>query len=151
MVLEERLDGAVRRWTIEGPNLRRIGQMGKEPAVGDDIAVCGFDLKEGISTRSATADPYSRSDRFMHGHTLLMPDGHWELFGSYGSLAECIRSSGERRESWLTFLDSGDPRARDFWCRQRSGILRQSAPSDWAASLVAFVEEINGQMATPCE
>jgi hypothetical protein len=151
MVLEERVEGAVRRWTVEGPSLRRISQMGMEPEVGDDIAVCGFDLKEGTTTRSSTADPYGRSDQFIHGHTLSMPDGHWELFGSYGSLAECIRSSGERRESWLAFLDSGDPRAREFWCGQRRGILRRSASSDWAASLVAFVEEINGLMADPCE
>jgi len=82
MVLEERADGVVRRWTVEGPNLRRIAQMGTEPAVGDDMAVCGFDLKEGISTRSTTADPYGRSERFVHGHLLLLPDGHWELFGS---------------------------------------------------------------------
>lgn len=151
MVLEESVDGVVRRWTVEGPSLRRISQMGTEPAVGDDIAVCGFDLKDTIRTQSPTADPYRRSDQFMHGHTLSMPDGHWELFGSYGSLAECIRSSGDRRESWLAFLDSDDPRAREFWCGQRRGILRQSASSDWAASLVALVDEINASMARPCE
>ncbi len=140
---EERADGAVRRWTIEGPDPIHLGRMRVQPDVGDSIRVCGFSLRDGISIRSASADPYGVSPQFVHGHALVMPDGHWELFGSYGSLAECMRSS--QRDSWLKFL--GNANAWVLWCDQRR-IARQKNLAVYPAE---FADEINALMAEPCE
>lgn len=150
MVLEERsADGEVRRWTVEGPHLGRIRRMGAQPAPGDVIEVCGFALRGRLSQRRPSADPYGMSERFVHGHALLMPDGHWELFGAYGLLAECIRSSDEPRDSWVEFLDNSDPSVRDLWCGQRRAAQRR-ASSDPTAYSTELVDEINALMANPC-
>lgn len=148
MLLEEEMaDGDVRRWTIEGPRLGRIARMGVEPKVGDIIEVCGFNLREGLVQRESSPDPYGMSGQFAHGHVLLMPDGHWELFGAYGSLAECLRSSDEQRTSWLDFLNDSDPSVRELWCGQR----RFARQGDLEGYPTELVEEINDSMAEPCE
>lgn len=142
---EERADGAIRRWTIEGPDPIHLGRMSVEPDVGDSIDVCGFNLRDGIAIRSASADPYGISPQFVHGHALVMPDGHWELFGSYGSLAECMRSSGGQRDSWLRFLR--DPSVRVLWCVQRR-IARQKNLAVYPSE---FADEVNALIGESCE
>ncbi len=143
IVLEESAaDGRARRWTVEGPQLRRIRGMGVQPKVGDAIEVCGFALREDVSIRSSSADPYELSERFVHGHALVMPGGHLELFGPYGKLDHCIRPDDEIRMR-LDFLDA-DARARAAWCNGLKFSMPSSAPK-------AVVDEINGLMADPCD
>lgn len=150
MVLEESgADGEVRRWTVEGPHLRRLGNMGVQPQVGDRISVCGFSLREGYPLRSQSPDPYGMSGQFVHGHALLMPDGHVELFGPYGSLAECIRSSDGQQEAWLDFLNNSHPSVHFLWCGQRR-YARLAGPDSPIASSVGLFDEINGLMDDPC-
>jgi len=151
MVLEEsRANGEVQRWTIEGGHSGRIGRMGVLPREGDVIEVCGFPLREGLLSQDSSPDPYGFSGQFVHGHTLLMPDGHWELFGPYGSLAECMTSSDEKRDSWLDFLNNADSSVRDLWCGQRWS-AEQGLSSNSTAYPTELGDEINGLMAEPCE
>jgi hypothetical protein len=143
-------DGAVQRWTVEGPHLGRIGRMGMQPQVGDVIGVCGFFLKAELSIRSSTADPYGLTERFVHGHTLRMPDGHWELFGPYGNMAECIEASGTSIDAWVDFLDQADLSVRGLWCAHRSFAQRPRS-SDLPAIDASMFDELNGRMADPCD
>jgi hypothetical protein len=142
IVLEDpRADGQVQRWTIEGPHLGRIGQMGVQPKVGDAIEVCGFALRESVSLRSSSPDPYGLSEQFVHGKALVMPDGHMESFGPYGKLDHCIRP-GDSIQIWLDLLDTY-PRARADWCNGLNFSIQSTAPQ-------AVVDEINRLMANPC-
>ena len=79
---------------------------------GDVIEVCGFALKEEYSRPSADTD--DARPRFVHGHVLVMPDGHMQSWGPYGKLDNCIRPD-DQAQSWLDFL-SADPLARGLWC-----------------------------------
>jgi hypothetical protein len=151
LVLEEDgADGTVRRWTVEGPHPGRTRRMGVQPEPGDALEVCGFALKEGISLWSSPPDPYGLTEQFVHGHAVLMPDGHWELFGPYGSLAECIGSSDKPRETWLHFIDNADPSVRELWCGQRR-FARQAGSRRSPPFPTELIDEINGQMANPCQ
>jgi len=142
MLLEETgADGQVRQWTIEGPHLGRIPEMHVEPKVGDTIQVCGFPLRTSVKLRVAGHDPYEMSDNFVHGHALVMADGHMEVFGSYGKLDHCIRP-GDTAAQWLEFLN-GSWRASRAWCNA----MRTSAPSSAPQALVA---EISARMELSC-
>lgn len=153
IVLEEsRSNGEALRWTVEGPHMGRIRRMGVQPKIGDVIEVCGFAFREGLSIRSLSEDPYGLSGQFIHGHTLLMPDGHWELFGPYGSMAECIKSSDEQRDSWLDFLNNADPSVHGLWCAEwRFAHARMDDSQDPAGYPIELADEINGMLEDSCE
>ena len=150
MLLELRGDdGELRQWTVEGPNLRRLGRMREQPEVGDVIEVCGFALKAEFRTRSAATDPYGKSPGFVHGHMLLMPDGHWELFGAYGSLSGCMQSADYGIDTWVDFLDHADPSVRELWCGQRRTAVERGLGN--AIYPRELAEQVNARMASPCE
>ena len=116
--------------------------MRVQPNVGDTIEVCGFALRAGLSIRSSSPDPYGLSGRFVHGHALLMPDGHLEMFGPYGKLDSCIRSN-DGMQAWLDFLNTH----RLAWVAWCNG-LKFRAPSP---APKAIVDEIISRMTFPCE
>ena len=103
--------------------------------------VCGFALKEKYWRRAAATD--GSPPRFVHGHVLLMPDGHMQSWGAYGKLDNCIRPD-DRKQSWVDFL-STDPLARDLWCGSQRYTYAVSIASK------TFVDAINRLMANPCE
>jgi hypothetical protein len=143
LVLEERTEnGDVRQWTVEGPRLGRIASMGEEPEVGDTIEVCGFGLRASVLTRNGLPDPYGLSGRFVHGQALKMPDGHLEMFGSYGKLDHCLRPE-DGVELWLEFLDTYRF-ATAAWCGGQRFSIPSIAPK-------AMLDEINRRMAAPCD
>lgn len=135
-------DGQVVSWTIEGPfpgrlerilSLNRVDQDRALLQVGDQIEVCGFYPK---GERAA-------DHRYIHGHVLVMPDGHMQSWGPYGKMDNCVRVK-DQSETWRAFLDS-DPLARELWCGQRSsGGVGSSADE-------AVSDEISRTIANPCE
>ena len=80
--------------------------------------------------------------RFVHGHLLVLPDGHMRIWGSYGKLQNCIRP-GHQQQSWLDSVNA-DPGARDNWCNKYLDSIPTSASSR------AIVKEISSRMANPC-
>jgi hypothetical protein len=147
-VEETTADGQVRPWAVEGPDLLGLERRGIGPdflKAGDVVRFCAFPLKEEWRARPPSAVADARSSEFVHGHVVVMPDGQKSLWGSYGKLGECIRSDGDgEREPWLNFLNSA-PRAREVWCQQRASSFQATEASK------AFVDEINGLLAEPCE
>lgn len=145
-VLEETTgDGTVRRWSIEGPALRRLGQMGVgtdfiEP--GDVLEVCGFPPKAEFSTDPPSPDTRTYPPRVVHGHVLLMPDGRMRRWGPYGKLENCIRPE-DSAQAWLDFVNT-DPTARSAWC---AGGILVNIPS---VAPEALVDEVNRRMDNPC-
>jgi hypothetical protein len=148
MVEEAMKDGQVRRWAVEGPDLRRLDLREIDQSfleAGDVVRFCAFPLNEQWAARPPSAVTDARSAPFVHGHILVMPDGQKLPWGSYGKLGECIRSDGDgERQSWLDFLNS-NPQIRDRLCRERSSSFQATEASK------AFVEEISGLLAEPCD
>lgn len=157
--LEERGDeGQVRRWAVEGPGQFQLGRLGlveDTPKVGDVIEFCAFPYKSveelsrmypgvDFASRRRTMDADGTPLQSVAGNVMVMPDGAKRFWEPHGVLSECIRSSDDRRRSWLDFLDS-NARARQAWCEQRGYALVQSN-----ASLKRFVEEIDGLIDNPC-
>ena len=143
LVEEKKPGGQVQRWTIEGPSAQRLGREGVPQDVlkaGDVIELCAFVLKaEHVKPTSPVSDA---SSRFVHGHLLVLPDGHMRIWGSYGKLQNCIRP-GDQQQSWLDFVNA-NPGARDNWCNK----FLESIPT--SASSRAIVKEISSRMANPC-
>ena len=141
---EKKADGKVQRWVIEGTSLQGLERRGFGPDLlktDDVIEVCGFALKaEHTRPTSPVGDA---SSRFVHGHTLVMPDHHMRMFGSYGKIQNCLRPT-DSRQSWLDFLNT-DPGARGSWCN------KQLAATPSSAFSIAFAKEISSLMANPCE
>lgn len=140
-------DGRTVQWKVEGPALFQLDQRGVNPdflKAGDVIGFCSFALNEKSSSRVSAERASSPSSRFVHGHVLIMADGEKRLWGSYGNLAECIRSSGDEEEPWVEFL-SAESRVRERWCGQRQW-QKRTAPES-----TAFVDELNGLLADPCK
>jgi hypothetical protein len=134
--------GQVKRWTVEGPALRRIerGDVDKSfVAEGDVVEVCGFTPKRLIDP----AHPNGPRPPFVHGHLLVNAAGQRSPWGSYGKMENCVRS-GDEAQAWVQFLNT-DPFAHLLWCNP----YRKTVPTIAAAS--AVVDEIHGLMATPCE
>lgn len=143
-------DGEMQQWTIEGPFPGRLDRILRENGMaadedflepGDVVAVCGFDLREDLRATRPTQEP--GGTRFMHGHVLVMPDGHMQSWGPYGKTDNCIRPN-DRTQSWRDFLNS-DPLARDLWCNSRVYVK---------ATLVRpqnFVDEVDGLINDPCD
>jgi hypothetical protein len=149
---ERREDGQVQRWTIEGPfpgrlnrilSLNRMGVDEDFLKVGDVIEVCGFALKEDVSSQRSSPDTDGLPPPFVHGHVLVMPDGQMQSWGPYGKIDNCVRPN-DLTQSWLDFLNT-DPLARDLWCGSRAFVRVASITPK------AFVDEINSLMTNPCD
>ena len=143
-------DGKVQQWTIEGPFPGRLSRILDENGMaadeafldpGDVVAVCGFDLREDLRANRPTQEP--GGTRFMHGHVIVMPDGHMQSWGPYGKTDNCIRPS-DRTQAWRDFLNS-DPLARDLWCNSRVYVKATPVRSQ------TFVDEVDGLIDKPCD
>ena len=152
MLLEEMMaDGRLRRWSIEGPDVRRLDRMGipqdfLEP--GDEIGFCAFALREGLKVElDLPQDSTYAREQFVHGHLLVMPDESRMIWGSYGNLGGCIESSDEPVETWIDFLNTG-ARSLEFWCRQRSFAMRSPQSTE---AFKAYIEELNARIEFPCD
>jgi hypothetical protein len=141
-------DKQVRRWAVEGPDLFGLERRHIGPdffKAGDVVRFCAFPLKPEFAARRVNAGSDGFTPPFVHGHVLMMPDGQASMWGSYGALSECIRSTGDdERATWLDTLNS-NPRIREVWCEQRKRTMQQTQP--WKS----LVDEINGLMEKPCE
>jgi hypothetical protein len=148
--------GEVRRWAVEGPAESQLDRLGLDmPNVGDLLEFCAFAYKPvaelsrlfpgvDFSARRALAADGS-SPQFVVGHVRVSPDGEKQLWEPHGTLAECIRSSADQRQSWVDFLNAA-PRARQGWCEQRRFDHVRSN-----VSLQQLVEEIDSGIERPCE
>ncbi len=129
-------DGQTQRWTIEGPNLARLARMHADETFlkpGDAVEVCGFALKKSV---------LSTQKNFVHGHMLVMPDGHRRLFGPYGKLDNCFLP-GDATAPWVAFL-STDPLGLQAWCGGLTYTrVPTVAPPEWVAG-------INRELKEPC-
>lgn len=147
ITLEERdRNGQVQRWAVEGPAPVQLERRGVEPGflkTGDVVRFCAFALKEEFVTPRLSRGADGVPQRFVHGHVLVR-NGQTSMWGSYGKLGECIRTSDEPRQSWVDFLNA-DPRIGEIWCTQRRN-SKQATPA-----MRAFVEEIHTLLRTPCE
>ena len=158
--LEDRSgNGPVRRWAVEGPanwQLARMGMSAEVPQVGDVLAFCAFPYKSpeqlsrifpgvDFSTRRASRPSDGSSPQYVAGHVMRLPDGEKRWWEPHGVIVECIRSSDEPQQSWLTFINAS-PRTRDAWCEQR-----RRPPAGLAAESNELIEEVNGLIDNPCE
>jgi uncharacterized protein DUF6152 len=152
-------------WTVEGPSQteldRRKGSDEYLPKVGDTLEVCAYPyrpveeiasdprlvpyLDDSILRRLEATTTDGASPRLILGHLLVTKDGAMRVWEPYGSISECMRSSSDRRQSWLERLNA-NLEARKFWCDERGRAAIQSN-----ASLKGFVEEINVLLAEPCK
>jgi len=93
-------DGQLQTWTVEGPRLGRLDRLGVDAdfvKVGDVIEICGFFLKEEVSTRRSPA-------QFVHGKVLVKPDGQRWAWGPYGRLENCVS-----RDEWDSIARGTNP------------------------------------------
>jgi hypothetical protein len=142
-VEETTSDGQVKRWTVEGPFLRRFRSKDIDESFlreGDVVEVCGF-VPKWVLERAA-ADPAVPRLRFIHGHLLVKADGERSPWGSYGKMENCVRP-GDATASWVQFLNT-NAFARVLWCNP----YRTRVPTIAAASVL--VDEINRLMTSPC-
>ena len=144
-VEETTSDGQVRRWTVEGPILRRLGfggRMDVDPSFlseGDVVEVCGFTPKRLLDP----ANPNGPRPPFIDGFLLVKANGQRSPWGSYGKMQNCVRP-GDDAQSWARFLDANQF-AQFLWCNYP---YRATVPTIAASS--ALVDEINGLIASPC-
>ena len=156
-------DGQVRVWAVEGPaqtQLDRGYSGGYVPKIGDTLKVCAFpyrpvdeiardtrltpSLDDSVRRRLEATTTDGASPRLIEGHVLVMPDGGMRSWDPHGILAECVRTSNDAKQPWVDFLNTSS-RARELWCQQRRYEAVQSN-----APLRELVEEINGQLESPC-
>ncbi|HWN39757.1 MAG TPA: DUF6152 family protein [Gammaproteobacteria bacterium] len=157
-------DGQVRVWAVEGPSQteldRRSGAGESVPKVGDTLKVCAFPYKpaeeiardtrltpsldDSVRRRLEATTTDGASPRLIEGHVLVMPDGGMRSWDPHGILVECVRTSNAAKQVWVDFLNTSS-RARELWCQQRRYEAVQSN-----APLRDLVEEINGQLESPC-
>lgn len=155
MTVEGSETGERRRWVIEGPPrsaLERSGTTG--PSVGDAVELCAFPYKSpaelaqlwpGVDFSARRAAAADGSPQSLAGHVLVTPDGAMRFWEPHGILADCIRSSADRRQSWLAFL-SEDAAAWAAWCQQKRYERVQSS-----ATLRELVQEIEGSIGKLCD
>lgn len=160
-------DGQVRVWAVEGPGFdqtgfdRRATSGEYVPRVGDTLEVCAFPYKPadeiardkrlvpGLDAsgreRLERATTEGASPRFVAGYMLATPDeiGLWE---PHGFVSECIRSSNDRRQRWIDFLNA-DSKAHELWCGERT----RYAAIQSNASFHELVEELTALLDDPCE
>ena len=135
-------DGQVKRWTVEGPNLRRIESMDIDKSFlseGDVVEVCGFTPKRLLDP----ANPNGPRPAFIHGHLLVNSNGQRSPWGSYGKMENCVRP-GDDVHSWVQFLDT-NRFARYLWCN-----YPYKTTVATIAESSALVGEINRLLADPC-
>jgi hypothetical protein len=149
--------GAVRRWVIEGPPQSALEQRGlgtQGPNVGDAVEFCAFPYKSpaelsqlwpGVDFSARRGAATEGSPQFLTGHVLVTPDGAMQFWEPHGLLADCIRSSEGRRQSWLAFLSS-DPAAQQAWCEQQR---YERVRSD--ETLRDLVQQIDGSIDSACD
>lgn len=148
ITLEERTkDGQVRRWAIEGPDAGQLNRRGVALdflKAGDVVSFCGFPMKsEWLKPRSSVGTD-GVPQRWVHGHVVVR-NGEKSIWGSYGTLSTCIRSSSEPRETWLAVLNA-DLQIQETWCVQRG-----RKPNQDDESLRTYVEEITRLLNRPCK
>ncbi len=134
-------DGQVRRWTVEGPPLRRIENRDVDKSFigeGDVVEVCGFTPKRLLDP----ANPSGPRPPVIHGHLIVKASGQMSPWGSYGKMENCVRP-GDEGALWVQFLNS-NAFAHLLWCNP----YRATVPT--IAESSALVDEINGLMANPC-
>jgi hypothetical protein len=152
-------DGQTRGWVVEGPSQdaldRGIGP-GVLPTVGDTLEFCAFPYKSvaelsrlwpGVDFSARRSLQPGLSSQQVAGRVMFMPDAKMRLWESHGSISECIRSSDERRQSWLDFINA-DPNVRQTWCEQRAFASRSS--NAWPTASKEFMEEFNRSIDEPC-
>lgn len=147
ITLEETKDGQVRRWAIEGPDATQLDRRGIKPdfiKAGDVVRLCTFPMKQEHLSQRLTQGADGVPQRWVHGHVVIR-NGQKSMWGSYGTLSTCIRSSDEPRESWVAVLNS-DLRIQETWCVQRG-----RKPNQDSESLRVFVEEVTRLLNRPCE
>jgi len=86
---EQRTDGPMRRWAVEGPSAVQLNRKGFPKdglKAGDVVEVCGYLPKEAIMWQIASPDAgaVSLSGRLLNGESMVMPDGHEQSWGDYG-------------------------------------------------------------------
>jgi hypothetical protein len=81
--------------------------------------------------------------RFIHGHVLVMADGHMRSWGPYGKIDNCVRES-DAPQTWRDFLNA-DPMAQEFWCESRRYVRFASLAPE------TFVEAVDTELTEPCE
>ena len=149
---ETTVDGATRQWSIEGPFPGRLTRILRSKGLedgtaffkpGDVIEVCGFDLREDLRAQRGERNGTAEAPNFMHGHVVIMPDGHMQSWGPYGKTDNCVRARDDA-ETWRRFLDS-DPLARDLWCNSSVYVKATSITS------AEFIAEVSREIARPCE
>lgn len=146
VVLENRgSDGNTQQLVVEGPNLIRLGRMKVAKdflKTGDVIEMCGFPFRN-PPTDTSHFDARGMTRPVMHGHMVVLPDGHRRLFGAYGKLDNCIRPN-DTVDSWVEFLNA-DPLVHQSWCATRAAmIVPSTAPP-------GFAEEVGRRIGHPCE
>src|SRR5262245_16800445 len=93
-VEETTSDGQLKRWTVEGPILRRIENRDVDKSFlseGDVVEVCGFTPKRLLDP----ANPNGPRPPFIHGHLLVKANGQRSPWGSYGKMENCVRPGDE--------------------------------------------------------
>lgn len=144
IVMEKRgPNGQPQRWTVEGPSVSGLARMGLDKdflKTGDSLEVCGFALKKNISAARAPSELYG-SPQFVHGHMLVLPGGHMQIWGSYGKLENCVRPD-DKVQTWPEFVNAS---GRGAWCNGRSFVnIPSTAPK-------ALVDAIDRGLTSPCE
>lgn len=92
---EERADGHIQRWAVDGPSALNLMRMGVDKDVlkaGDVVEVCGYATKPGIeSQRTVSMEPIhflglkNISGRRLTGEILVTPDGEKKTWLDYGA------------------------------------------------------------------
>jgi hypothetical protein len=135
-------DGQVKRWTVQGPPLRRIENMDVDKSFlreGDVVEVCGFTPKRLLDA----GNPNGPRPPFIDGFLLVKANEQRSPWASYGKMENCVRPGDDAR-SWVQFLNA-NRFARFLWCNYP---YRTTVPTIAASS--ALVDEINRLMASPC-
>ena len=142
-------NGQVLVWTVEGPSQagldRRSGSDEYLPKVGDTLEVCAYQyrpaeeiasdsrlpswrLDASVQQRLESTTTEGSSPRLILGHMLVTTGGAMRVWEPYGLISECMRSSNDRRQSWIELLNANQE-ARNFWCDQRGRAGVQSNAS----------------------
>jgi hypothetical protein len=92
---EERANGHIQRWAVDGPGALQLTRMGIDKVAlkaGDAIEVCGYVTREGVaSQRTVSMEPIhflglkSISGRRLTGEVLVTPDGEKRQWLDYGA------------------------------------------------------------------
>ena len=82
-------DGVVEHWAVEGPAAFQLNRRSMTPAtvkVGDNVEVCGYGTKDGISPTKADS---SVSGRVLSGELLTLHGGQKVVWSNYGQ-GKCL-------------------------------------------------------------